>query len=101
VKVLMEHPEILKIRVEGHTDSQGGASYNKRLSKSRAKAVESFLVEKGIAAERISAEGFGESRLLVSPEVTDDDLQKNRRVEFHILKRDKTPDEPGATKTGN
>jgi outer membrane protein OmpA-like peptidoglycan-associated protein len=39
----------------------------------------------GIAAERLESEGFGESRLLVSPEVTEEDAQKNRRVEFIIV----------------
>lgn len=49
----------LSIRLEGHTDDQGSADYNKALSKRRAEAVKAYLVKNGIAGSRISVEGFG------------------------------------------
>ena len=51
-----------KMVVEGHTDSQGGQSYNQDLSQRRAEAVRSHLVGRGIAADRITAQGFGLTR---------------------------------------
>ncbi len=67
--------------IQGHTDSRGKSSYNQELSQRRADAVLDVLVnEYQIDPSRIRAVGYGENQLLVSPEVTDEDYQMNRRV---------------------
>jgi len=87
VRVMKENPQILRVRIEGHTDTRGRAAYNLRLSDGRTKAVMQYLVEHGVEAKRLEARGFGASRPLVKPERTEEDYQTNRRVEFHILKQ--------------
>jgi len=89
VKILDENPEIKKVRIEGHTDTRGSNAYNKRLSAGRARAVKTYLVENGISKDRITWVGKGEEKPLVTPEVTEQDYQQNRRVEFHIIELDK------------
>ena len=72
----------LKLRIEGHTDSTGSDETNKTLSQQRADAVKNYLVSQdGLAAEQISAIGFGESHPVASNE-TADGRSQNRRVEF-------------------
>jgi len=67
--------------IQGHTDSRGKSSYNEGLSQRRADAVLDVLInEYQINPSRIRAVGYGENQLLVSPEVTDEDYQMNRRV---------------------
>ncbi len=61
---LSDHPEIEQVRVIGYTDRLGKASYNLKLSQKRAQAVKSYLVSKGIAAERVVAEGRGKANPL-------------------------------------
>lgn len=73
----------VSVAVEGHTDGEGRAANNQRLSEARAAAVRDALVAQGVAAERIAAAGFGWSRPLV-PNTTRDNLARNRRVEFLI-----------------
>ncbi|NOZ86831.1 MAG: OmpA family protein [Deltaproteobacteria bacterium] len=74
----------LKVRIEGHTDSDGPAAYNLRLSERRANAVRDYLVEKGIDPERLKAVGFGESQPIASNR-TRKGKAMNRRVEFNII----------------
>ena len=71
------------IVAEGHTDSRGTDEYNQVLSLRRAKSVRDYLVAGGIAANRISVEGFGESQP-VADNKTDDGRAQNRRVELRI-----------------
>ncbi|MGF1664192.1 MAG: OmpA family protein, partial [Kineosporiaceae bacterium] len=71
----------VRFRVEAHTDSGGPPDANKALSLRRATAVRAALLELGVARTRVQAVGFGETRPLVTPEVTDADRQANRRVE--------------------
>jgi outer membrane protein OmpA-like peptidoglycan-associated protein len=75
----------VNIEVAGHTDSRGSDAYNMNLSQQRAEAVRNYLVSKGIAAERLSAKGYGESQP-VAGNVTDEDRFKNRRVELVQIK---------------
>lgn len=84
-QVLESHPELQKIRVEGHTDSRGSASMNKKLSGARAASVVRWLVSHGISATRLTSEGFGLERPIDSND-TEDGRRNNRRVEFHIDK---------------
>lgn len=81
---LIAKHHIERIRIEGHTDSQGSDRTNLRLSQARADAVRAFLVEKGISPERLEAVGFGESRP-VAPNLTARGRAMNRRVEFHVV----------------
>ncbi len=84
-QVLDAHPEIALVRVEGHTDERGSTKYNLKLSDRRAKSVQRFLVNQGVASRRLQAEGFGEGRPVVPGASTDDDHARNRRVEFNIV----------------
>jgi outer membrane protein OmpA-like peptidoglycan-associated protein len=81
--VLKENPS-LKVRVEGHTDNQGPPERNLNLSKRRAASVVAYLVKEGVAADRLSAEGFGQTRP-ISSNASPVSRAKNRRVEFVLL----------------
>lgn len=86
-RVLDENPQLLKIRIEGHTDSDGSEAYNLKLSQSRASAVMTYLVEQGVQADRLEAVGFGESRPLDTNR-TSEGKAANRRVEFVIVEQE-------------
>jgi OOP family OmpA-OmpF porin len=73
------------IEVAGHTDSMGSEAYNLRLSQRRAETVRAYLIEKGIAADRLIAKGYGESSP-VADNRTKEGRYKNRRVELIPLK---------------
>lgn len=81
--VLVAHPEIARVRVEGHTDDQGKDARNRVLSAERAAAVVSWLVSHGVDKKRLSSVGLGSKRPLV-PNDGDDGRRQNRRVELHI-----------------
>lgn len=85
--VINDHPHITRIRIEGHTDSDGSDTYNQRLSQSRAEAVRDFLVGAGVDAARLEAVGFGESNP-IDTNKTLEGKAKNRRVEFMIVDQD-------------
>ena len=71
--------------LSGHTDNAGSEDFNLKLSTKRAEAVKNYLINKGIAAERITAKGFGES-MPIAPNDTEQNRAINRRVEFFIVK---------------
>ena len=72
------------MRIEGHTDSRADDAFNIDLSQRRAGSVLKYLVEAGIAPDRLVSEGFGETRPVDTNE-TDAGRENNRRVEFVIL----------------
>ena len=74
---------LVRLRVEGHTESQGTDSHNEELSEARAASVVGYVIWSGIAPERLTPMGFGEDRLLQQGD-SDDVHGTNRRVEFHI-----------------
>jgi outer membrane protein OmpA-like peptidoglycan-associated protein len=76
---LVEYPE-RKVLIEGHTDNVGSESSNQDLSQRRAEAVRQALMFKGVASERISARGYGESYPVATND-TNEGRQQNRRVE--------------------
>jgi outer membrane protein OmpA-like peptidoglycan-associated protein len=86
VAILNAHPELTKLSIEGHTDSQGSDKNNKSLSKARAQAVRDYFVGKGIVTGRLTAAGLGESKPIADNN-TDDGRFKNRRVEFKVIQR--------------
>jgi outer membrane protein OmpA-like peptidoglycan-associated protein len=78
------HPEIRKVRVEGHTDSTGDPGYNKELSQRRADAVSAWLVQHGVDRSRLRSVGMGQDRP-IDTNATEEGRRNNRRVEFHIV----------------
>ncbi len=82
VKLMKDVPS-LKVEISGHTDNTGSASLNEKLSQDRAQAVVNYLTSKGIAANRLTAQGYGSSKPIASNS-TADGRQENRRTEFEI-----------------
>jgi len=82
--VIVSHPDIKKVRVEGHTDNVGKDEDNKSLSDRRAKAVAKYLTDKGVDAARLEGVGYGAEKP-VADNATEDGKAQNRRVEFVIV----------------
>lgn len=89
VIVAMEKYPSLKIKVNSHTDSRGNDAYNLWLSQKRAESTVNYMISKGIAADRLQGEGFGEKRLVNNcsngVRCSSDEHQLNRRSEFIIF----------------
>jgi OOP family OmpA-OmpF porin len=80
--LLVAHPEIGRLLIEGHTDAYGAPAYSEQLSLRRAQSVKRWLVEKGgVAAGRLEAEGLGSTRPMVGQSAKS---KANRRIEFHV-----------------
>ena len=79
---LLETPG--NIEIGGHTDSDGEPGYNQTLSQERADAVKSYLASQGVAAESMTAIGFGED-LPIAANDTPENKAKNRRIEFRPI----------------
>ncbi|MDO4764058.1 MAG: OmpA family protein [Flavobacteriaceae bacterium] len=86
-QVLVDNPDT-NINILGHTDSRGADAYNQRLSERRANAVVNYLYSLGVAKNRMTAKGLGESEPIATNE-TDEGRAKNRRVEFAITANEK------------
>lgn len=84
VALLKANVDIKRLRIEGHTDNRGNAAYNLDLSKRRAASVRQWLVDHGIAADRLESEGYGLTRPIATND-SDEGRAQNRRVEFKIL----------------
>ena len=89
-KLLNEHSEMKRVRVEGHTDNVGNAAYNKDLSARRAASVVRYLVGKGVAASRLVPAGYGFEQPIAS-NATALGRAKNRRVVFTVLDEGPAP----------
>jgi outer membrane protein OmpA-like peptidoglycan-associated protein len=89
VKILKEYPEI-DVELGSHTDSRGSDSYNLKLSQRRAESAVAYIISMGIDESRISAKGYGETKLrnhcIEGQACTDLEHQLNRRTEFTITK---------------
>ncbi|MCB0635934.1 MAG: PD40 domain-containing protein [Lewinella sp.] len=85
VQLLTDYPA-LRIQINGHTDNVGQPADNQQLSEDRARAVYDYLVEAGIAAERLSYQGVGEDKPLTSND-TAEGRRQNRRTEFVVIGR--------------
>ena len=89
VKILNDNPTIW-IELGSHTDSRGSDQYNMALSQRRADAAVKYIIERGINKNRITAKGYGETRLVNGcsngVSCTIEQHQANRRTEFHIVK---------------
>jgi outer membrane protein OmpA-like peptidoglycan-associated protein len=77
------HPEA-KIEVGGYTDSVGSTVYNQRLSLARARSVRVYLIQQGVAADQLTAVGYGKSKPVAS-NATEEGRAQNRRVELRRL----------------
>jgi len=88
VSVLGEEPN-WTLKLEGHTDNVGKQDYNLKLSTKRAEAVKKYIESKGIMPSRITAEGFGSTKP-IADNTTESGREKNRRVEFKIVKQQVT-----------
>jgi outer membrane protein OmpA-like peptidoglycan-associated protein len=88
VNLLKANPSIKKMMIEGHTDSDGPAPYNLKLSDQRAASVRAWLVQHGVEANRLDSHGYGEEK-----PIDDNNTAKgraaNRRVEFKITEETK------------
>jgi outer membrane protein OmpA-like peptidoglycan-associated protein len=82
--------------IEGHTDDRGSDTANQQLSQSRADAVRSFLVERGMPPDRVQAVGKGESAPLTGND-TSEGRATNRRVEVVVSAQARTAAAPAAT----
>jgi len=74
----------IRVEIAGHTDARGSDSYNAALSQQRAQSVVTYLGERGIAADRLSAKGYGEAEPVADNE-SDEGRELNRRVELKIV----------------
>lgn len=88
VQVMKNNPAMV-IMVKSHTDSRGSDQYNMNLSDRRAKSTVQYIISKGIAKDKISGKGYGESEPKVNcgENCTEEEYAKNRRSEFLIVKK--------------
>ncbi|MDZ7788663.1 MAG: OmpA family protein [Halofilum sp. (in: g-proteobacteria)] len=90
-EVLRRSPGV-EIEIAGHTDDQGGADYNRRLSRARAAAVRDWLAGRGIAEDRLRISGYGASEPVAGND-TADGRARNRRVELRAVATDEGEEE--------
>ncbi|WP_034892791.1 OmpA family protein [Gillisia sp. Hel_I_29] len=91
IGIFKEYPDT-NVLVEGHTDDTGSESYNLTLSKNRAQAVTSYLVNNGLSRGRFDTKWYGESQPKYD-NTTEDGRAKNRRVELAIVANEKMKQE--------
>jgi len=91
---LVANPQI-SIAIGGHTDSRGGDAYNQKLSQDRSQSVMAYLVERGVAASRMTATGYGETKP-IADNTTAEGQELNRRVEIQINSQAAAAAEPTA-----
>lgn len=84
VELINANPDVGLLRVVGHTDTDGSDAINLDLSQRRAEAVVAYLVDNGVDPARLEAEGRGETELKADPEITPEDKQRNRRIEWEL-----------------
>jgi len=82
---LQRNPSI-RVEVQGHTDSDGAAEYNEGLSERRAATVRDYLINQGVAPERLTVRGYGESEP-IADNATADGKAQNRRVVLRVTER--------------
>ena len=97
VEVLSRNPDV-RINIVGHTDSKGDRDYNISLSQRRAASVKTYLVERGIAEDRITTEGVGPDQPLDTND-TKAGRANNRRIEFQIIQSPRAGQQPGVQPT--
>jgi outer membrane protein OmpA-like peptidoglycan-associated protein len=81
---LLSRKENYRLRITGHTDNVGNPESNMRLSEKRARAVQTYLVNKGVSKDRLDVKWFGQTKPAY-PNDTPEGRQKNRRVEMQVV----------------
>ncbi len=84
VESLRKNPDV-RVEIAGHTDNVGDPAQNKRLSYLRANSVASYLIERGIAADRLEVNGYGETQPIASNDDEREGRELNRRIEVVVL----------------
>lgn len=79
----LQNTDVVSVKVIGHTDSQGSDAYNQKLSERRASSVAAYLLSQGLAPNKLTSEGRGESQPVADND-TEEGRAQNRRVELHI-----------------
>ncbi|UKJ07875.1 OmpA family protein [Solitalea lacus] len=90
-EILVKYPDTY-VQIQGHTDNTGADEYNVTLSQKRAESVMSYATSLGVQANRMMAQGMGETKP-VADNTTAAGRQENRRVEFYIVANDKLKQE--------
>lgn len=91
--VIANHPDIVHVRIEGHTDSTGRRSHNLRLSQRRAESVRNYLIQRGkIDPQRLSAHGYGPDQPIFPEASNESEHAANRRVEFVTIRAEDLDD---------
>lgn len=85
--LLITHPEIKRVEIQGHTDNRGTRDYNLDLSERRARSIRQYLSSSGVELSRLEAKGYGPDKP-IAPNITGQGRARNRRVEFHILEQE-------------
>ncbi len=85
--IINDNPDIGRVEVAGHTDSQGSDEYNLKLSQARAESVMEYLTARGIDPARLIATGYGETQPISTNRIPSG-REKNRRVEFNLIDTD-------------
>ena len=94
-QVMLDHAEIQRVLVEAHTDARANDAYNYDLSRRRAASVMNFLLDSGIAVERLCSAGYGRSRPVAGNENRNEaEMAANRRIEFTIQPPVQGPSQP-------
>ncbi len=88
LSALLDRNPDIRIELGSHTDCRGQDGYNQRLSQERAESAVTYLIGQGIAADRLTAKGYGETQPVASclcARCTEEEHQRNRRTTFRIL----------------
>ena len=81
-KALVANPDV-QVEISGHTDNVGSDAYNQELSLRRAQSVKNWLVQRGVAGNRMKTVGKGENEPVASND-TAEGRAENRRIEFYV-----------------
>ncbi|PIB37586.1 hypothetical protein BFP72_15550 [Reichenbachiella sp. 5M10] len=101
VVIMRDNPEIT-IELSSHTDVRADEKYNQQLSQRRAQSAVDYIIAQGIDSKRITAKGYGESKLIIENADSEIEHQQNRRTEFKVIKYNPkdTSDEEGDFEQG-
>jgi outer membrane protein OmpA-like peptidoglycan-associated protein len=84
--VVKNNPQIERLSIEGHTDDSGADKHNQKLSEQRAASVLGYLVQHGVAADRLVSKGWGKTKP-IADNASEEGREQNRRVEFLIVQQ--------------
>jgi outer membrane protein OmpA-like peptidoglycan-associated protein len=89
-ETINKSPEAALTEIQGHSDKRGSRRYNLKLSDRRAKSVMQYMLNKGVSPERLSFKGYGFDKPFEEGKVAREFFEKNRRVQFIVLRIDPT-----------